>query len=243
GYQNVPAVQEKIIQTAHKWHKEVIVATEMLMSSINSDKPSCADVSDVYFALLQGADYVMLSEETALGEPKVAVSIMKEIILSFENRKTVFTYGAFDILHPGHIRLLKRASKLGDKLIVGLVSDESVRELKGATRPAMSLEDRMELISAIRYVDEVYVMDSYDPVPLMKNLNINILTKGNDWDIIPGQEYAARMGIKIVKLSYSKHFSTSKLFEKIASFKNDDSSVNDVPEHQRVKDILATSKK
>jgi len=85
GYEKVPKGQISILEDCKKYDKPVIVATEMMMSTINSNKPSCADVSDVYFALHHGADYVMLSEETALGKnPLETLKIVGRIIKEFE---------------------------------------------------------------------------------------------------------------------------------------------------------------
>lgn len=81
GFENVPRHQIEILKSCNMLNKEVIVATEMMMSTLNSTKPNCADVSDVYFAVHHGADYVMLSEETAIGKnPLETVKIMKKII-------------------------------------------------------------------------------------------------------------------------------------------------------------------
>ena len=84
GYEKVPKSQILILTDCQKYDKPVIVATEMMMSTINSTKPSCADVSDVYFALYYGADYIMLSEETALGKnPLQPVEVVSKIIKEF----------------------------------------------------------------------------------------------------------------------------------------------------------------
>lgn len=85
GFEKVPKSQILVLADCNKYNKPVIVATEMMMSTINSTKPSCADVSDVYFALHHGANYVMLSEETALGKEHIStVKIMSKIIKEFE---------------------------------------------------------------------------------------------------------------------------------------------------------------
>jgi D-glycero-beta-D-manno-heptose 1-phosphate adenylyltransferase len=129
----------------------------------------------------------------------------------------VYTYGVFDLLHPGHIILLNKAKALGDYLIVGIVSDKAVKELKGVDRPILFQKDRATLIGNLKCVDEVIYQDEYDPTKQIKNYpyNIDILVKGDDWEYIPGTETVESSGGKLVKLSYSTEYSTSAIIEKI----------------------------
>ena len=134
--------------------------------------------------------------------------------------KRIYTYGAWDLLHPGHIRLLERAKALGDFLVVGIVDDTSIKNLKGADRPVQTQTDRAYIIEHIDCVDEVMLQEGYDPSTNLKKLveektPINILTKGDDWDQIPGTETIEELGGMLVKLSYSKGFSTSSTVKKI----------------------------
>jgi len=135
-------------------------------------------------------------------------------------KKIVYTYGVFDILHYGHILLLKRAKKLGDYLIIGIVSDIAVKEKKGKERPIQNQRDRMNIIKSLRYVDKVIIQKEFDPTKELKELykkgiKIDILCKGDDWDYIPGQETIRNMGGKLIKLQYSKKYSTSNIIKKI----------------------------
>lgn len=124
--------------------------------------------------------------------------------------KIVYTYGAFDILHPGHIKFLTRARELGDFLIVGVVSDSPVKKLKGPKRPIQVLEDRLINIASLRCVEAAIIQKDYDPSQELRHLSrIDILTKGNDWSYIPGKETIESMGGKLIQLRYSKDFSTS----------------------------------
>ena len=131
--------------------------------------------------------------------------------------KVVYTYGAFDILHPGHIILLERAKKLGSYLIVGVVADAPIKELKGKCRPVMCVEDRMAIVRALRCVDEVHLQETYDPSNNLRHslLHIDILAKGNDWDYIPGTETIQELGGKLIKLPYTKGHSTSTIIKKV----------------------------
>lgn len=133
----------------------------------------------------------------------------------------VYTYGAFDLLHSGHIKLLEKAKALGDYLIVGIVADNPIKQLKGKDRPIQSQEDRINVVSHLNMVDKVMLQNTYDPHENIKKLyfkdsiRIDILAKGNDWDYIPGTKAIIEMGGKLVKLPYSKGFSTSDMIKKI----------------------------
>lgn len=95
--------------------------------------------------------------------------------------RTVFTDGCFDLLHVGHIRLLQIARGFGDRLVVGVKSDRVVRELKGAGRPVVCLESRVEMLRAIRWVDDVRVLDDFTPCKLIDTLKPDVVVKGDDW--------------------------------------------------------------
>jgi D-beta-D-heptose 7-phosphate kinase/D-beta-D-heptose 1-phosphate adenosyltransferase len=94
---------------------------------------------------------------------------------------TVFTNGCFDLLHVGHVRLLTFARSLGDRLVVGLNSDASVRHLKGPTRPIVPVDDRRELLLALESVDQVIVFDEPTPLLLIESLRPDVLVKGPDY--------------------------------------------------------------
>ena len=133
-----------------------------------------------------------------------------------EKYKIVYTYGAFDILHPGHIKFLTRARELGDFLIVGVVSDTPIRKLRGLNRPIQELEDRLTNIGSIRCVDAAITQIDYNPSEELRQLGrIDILTKGDDWEYIPGTETVISMGGKLIQLDYTKEHSTSKIVNKM----------------------------
>lgn len=129
------------------------------------------------------------------------------------NKKVVFTNGCFDILHPGHIHLLRKAKLLGDILIVGLNSDKSVKILKGNNRPINKELDRIKLLSSLRYIDYVTVFNEETPLNLIKQIIPNVLVKGSDYDSknVVGVEFVIENGgtVEIIKLK--KDFSTTKL--------------------------------
>lgn len=96
-------------------------------------------------------------------------------------KKVVFANGCFDILHRGHIELLRFARAHGDKLVVGLNSDESVKALKGSSRPINSQEDRKFVLESIQYVDEVLIFGEETPYKLIKKVSPDIIVKGGDY--------------------------------------------------------------
>tara|TARA_B100001250_G_scaffold381996_1_gene374768 strand:- start:276 stop:677 length:402 start_codon:yes stop_codon:yes gene_type:complete len=122
--------------------------------------------------------------------------------------KIIFTNGCFDILHRGHFELLRHAKGLGDKLVVGLNSDSSVKEIKGPTRPYFSEEDRKFMLESCKYVDEVVVFKEADPYSLIKQVKPHIIVKGGDYDKhnVIGHDLA-----EVVIFNYIDGYSTSKV--------------------------------
>ncbi len=131
----------------------------------------------------------------------------------------VFTNGCFDIIHSGHLDLLKEAKSYGDKLIVGLNSDKSISKLKGSDRPIINQSERKKILSALKFVDDVIIFNEENPLKLIKKLKPNILVKGADYtkEQVVGGKFVESYGgqIKLVKLTKGK--STSKIIDKISS--------------------------
>ncbi len=111
-----------------------------------------------------------------------SIDELKQIMKKNKGKTFVFTNGCFDILHPGHIKLLKEAKAQGDYLIVALNSDESVRQLKGKNRPILPLDDRMEVISSLVYVDFVTSFSELTPEKIIDELKPDVHVKGGDYD-------------------------------------------------------------
>lgn len=139
-----------------------------------------------------------------------------EVAKQKEN-KIVFTNGCFDILHVGHVRYLRESKKLGDILIVGMNSDDSVRRLKGESRPVNCEDDRAEVLCALECVDYVSIFDEDTPFELISTIIPDIITKGGDYnpDQIVGADIVAQNGGKVVVINYVEGKSTSKVIEKI----------------------------
>jgi len=120
----------------------------------------------------------------------------------------IFTNGCFDILHVGHLQYLEQSKNLGDRLVVGLNSDASVRRLKGPSRPVNSQADRKRMLEALRCVDEVVIFDEDTPYDLIVSLQPDVVTKGGDYtaEDIVGYGLA-----KVVVLPYVDGKSTTRI--------------------------------
>ncbi len=130
----------------------------------------------------------------------------------------VFTNGCFDLLHIGHVRYLQEAKHMGDRLVVGINSDQSVRNLsKGTGRPIISDQNRAEVIAALGCVDYVILFDESDPLTLIKALQPQILVKGGDWepDRIVGKEFVEKRGGSVRSIPLTPESSTTLIIQKI----------------------------
>ena len=127
-------------------------------------------------------------------------------------KKIIFTNGCFDILHIGHISLLEHAKSLGDYLIVGINSDDSVRKLKGPNRPINKEDNRKKVLESIKYVDQVVIFNEETPYNLIKKIMPDIIVKGGDYnkENVVGKEFA-----EIVIFEYIKEYSTTNIVKKL----------------------------
>jgi len=151
-----------------------------------------------------------------------AVLTLEEIILRFgrekrNGKRVVFTNGCFDLLHPGHIESLETARALGDALIVGINSDESVRALKGPGRPVIPAEERAEILASLECVDAVLIFEEPTPQRVIATLLPDVLVKGGDWpgNQIVGRKEVEAAGGKVVRVEVVEGYSTSEILRKI----------------------------
>jgi D-beta-D-heptose 7-phosphate kinase/D-beta-D-heptose 1-phosphate adenosyltransferase len=132
--------------------------------------------------------------------------------------RIVFTNGCFDLLHIGHTRYLAEAKGLGDRLVVGINSDDSVRQLaKGTNRPIVPADQRAEVLAALACVDYVTIFEEPDPLTLIQALRPNILVKGGDWatDRIVGKEFVEAQGGSVRSIPLVPNISTTALVQRI----------------------------
>ena len=147
---------------------------------------------------------------------------LEEAILRFgrekrNGRRIVFTNGCFDLLHPGHIGSLEQARALGDALVVGLNSDASVRQLKGAGRPVLPERERAEILAALECVDAVVIFNEPTPREVIARLLPDVLVKGGDWpgDQIVGRAEVEAAGGRVVSIPVVPGYSTTEILRKI----------------------------
>jgi D-beta-D-heptose 7-phosphate kinase/D-beta-D-heptose 1-phosphate adenosyltransferase len=129
----------------------------------------------------------------------------------------VFTNGVFDLLHPGHVEYLDRARTRGDRLIVGMNADVSVRRIKGPERPLVAETERAEVLSALECVDRVVVFEDDTPERLIHEVRPHVLVKGGDWslDAIVGREFVESIGGRVETIALREGMSTTGLLARI----------------------------
>jgi D-beta-D-heptose 7-phosphate kinase/D-beta-D-heptose 1-phosphate adenosyltransferase len=134
-----------------------------------------------------------------------------------QGHKVVFTNGCFDLLHAGHLEILRKAAAMGDVLVVGINSDSSVARIKGPGRPIVSQADRVELVSALSFVDYVVVFDEETPLNLIKHVGPDVLVKGDDWrgKKVVGEEFVKARGGTVEFVKLVQGLSTTNLINKI----------------------------
>lgn len=136
--------------------------------------------------------------------------------------RVVFTNGVFDLLHRGHVEYLEEARALGDRLVVGVNSDASVRRLKGPQRPIIPAEERAELLGALAAVDLAVIFQDDTPERLICEVRPDLLVKGGDWvlDQIVGREFVESYGGRALALPLREGYSTSALVRRILEGKS-----------------------
>ena len=134
-----------------------------------------------------------------------------------EGQKLVFTNGCFDLLHFGHLHYLSEARDLGDKLIVGINSEASVKRLKGPTRPINDESTRFHLLAALVFVDAVVPFEEDTPLELIQAVSPQVLVKGGDWqpEQIVGSDLVLAAGGKVLSLPFVEGYSTTNIEQTI----------------------------
>lgn len=136
--------------------------------------------------------------------------------------RLVFTNGVFDLLHRGHVEYLEDARALGDRLVVGVNGDASVRRLKGPARPIVPEHERAELLRALECVDLVIRFDDDTPLRLIEAVQPDVLAKGGDWalDQIVGRDFVEARGGRVVRVPLRPGASTTNVVERVLAGKS-----------------------
>ena len=139
-----------------------------------------------------------------------------------EGRRFVFTNGCFDVLHRGHLEYLKFCRRHGDIVVLGMNSDNSVKMIKGPTRPINNQNDRAALLAAMEMIDYVTIFEEPDPLNLIKKVKPDILVKGEDWAVkgVVGREFVESYGGKVVLAPLVEGRSSTLTIEKMKSDAN-----------------------
>ncbi|RPI75245.1 MAG: D-glycero-beta-D-manno-heptose 1-phosphate adenylyltransferase [Desulfobacteraceae bacterium] len=134
-----------------------------------------------------------------------------------QGKKVVFTNGCFDILHPGHLRYLYAARQLGDYLVIGLNSDQSVQTIKGPERPILGQAERAEMLAALEFVDRIVIFAEPDPFNVISELVPDVLVKGADWaeDAIIGADVVKKAGGRVKTIPFVDGFSTTQIIQRV----------------------------
>ena len=139
------------------------------------------------------------------------------------NYSIVFTNGCFDLLHLGHLDYLEKASRLGDKLVIGLNADVSVKMLKGENRPIHDQETRSQMLEAMEFVDMVVIFDEETPQALVEAVSPDVMVKGGDYQVseIAGADFVLANGGKVEIIPFLEGHSSTGVIERIRSFAED----------------------
>lgn len=142
---------------------------------------------------------------------------------NFKNQKIVFTNGCFDILHRGHIDYLAKAADLGNVLVIGLNTDDSVMRLKGAGRPVQDQDSRALTLAALRFVSAVVLFDEDTPYELIKAVQPDVLVKGSDYktDDIVGADIVKAKGGSVQTIDFLEGYSTSGIIRRLVASSQD----------------------
>ena len=131
--------------------------------------------------------------------------------------KIVFTNGCFDLVHRGHVELLANTADLGDKLVIGLNSDSSIKNLKGKNRPIIDENSRAILLASLQFIDAIVLFSEATPYQLIEAILPDILAKGGDYKVeeITGHELVLRNGGEVILVPFIDGFSTTNIINKI----------------------------
>ena len=134
-----------------------------------------------------------------------------------KGKKIVFTNGCFDLVHRGHLEVLANTADLGDKLIIGLNSDSSIKDLKGENRPIMDEISRAILLASLQFVDAIVFFSEETPYKLIETLVPDVLAKGGDYKVteIAGNEVVLENGGEVILVPFIAGFSSTNIVEKI----------------------------
>jgi D-beta-D-heptose 7-phosphate kinase/D-beta-D-heptose 1-phosphate adenosyltransferase len=201
----------------------VYISSDEFEGHIETDIHQVSDVTGAGDVFIASMTYYLSKKNSLYDACKKAVNLASISVTKFgtyvltekdiAQNKLVFTNGCFDILHKGHIDYLQKSKKLGNKLIVGLNSDASIKRLKGDTRPINNQEDRKAVLESLGCVDKVIIFDEDTPYDLIKQIKPDIITKGGDYKLI--EDVVGHDLAEVKLIPYVEGYSTTKILESI----------------------------
>ena len=184
----------------------------MLAAGIVIEKIGAAIAEPVELEAAVGILRTQRGKELDAGEAAAVLRLARR-----HGKKVVFTNGCFDLLHVGHLDLLRKSRELGDLLVVGLNTDRSIREIKGPLRPLITQHERARMLSALDAVDVVVLFDEPTPLELIRILEPDVLVKGSDYkkDQVVGAELVESRGGRVELVELTEGKSSSSLIARI----------------------------
>ena len=152
----------------------------------------------------------------------IEINKIEETLEPIRDKKIVFTNGCFDILHRGHVEYLSKSAELGDILVIGLNSDDSIRRIKGLNRPIQNQENRSIILAAFEFVNYVVIFNEDTPYELIKKVIPNVLVKGSDYKIenIVGRDIVESNGGEVCTIDLIDGQSTTNIINIINKLNN-----------------------
>ena len=192
---------------------DVTGAGDVMLATLVSELSNSRDIVDSCKVAHQMASIAV----SRIGTNPLTAEDLAQARSTASGEKLVFTNGCFDILHQGHLNLLKYCKSLGTKVVVGINSDKSVKKLKGQDRPINDQSFRKILLEELGCVDEVVIFDEETPLNIIKNLNPSVLVKGDDYNIdqVIGADHVLQMGGEVKLFQRKNDTSTSDIINKI----------------------------
>lgn len=219
-----PAVVQEVIDVTGAGDTVISSIALALGSGFSLDE--CIQIANVAASLVIsrfGAAQTTIEDISAMMNPRADVvmdadeALKKIELLKRQGKRIVFTNGCFDLVHAGHISSFKQARSMGDVLIVGVNSDNSIRRIKGALRPIVTLENRIALLTELSCVDMVIPFEDDTPQVLIEKIKPDIMVKGKDWEgkTVAGAEFVQSYGGEVRFIDLEQGLSTTHIIEKI----------------------------
>jgi D-beta-D-heptose 7-phosphate kinase/D-beta-D-heptose 1-phosphate adenosyltransferase len=210
---------------------DTVVATLALALATGADLPAAARLANLAASIVVGkvgtasvtADELRGAADEAGrvgGKVRTRLALVDQVERWRRRRLTVgFTNGCFDLIHPGHLSLIRQARQSCDRLVVGLNSDTSVRRLKGPTRPVSNEASRAEVLSAMADIDAVAIFDEDTPIGLIEAIRPDVLVKGADYTVeqIVGADFVQSYGGQVLRARLEAGHSTTNIISKMSA--------------------------